>query len=257
MGGGLATAATVSRATLLVPYPEFGGITVADTKGASFYDALQLEFERRLASGFTFQTSYTFSKTIDKLAYLNAGDDLPEKVISDSFRPHIWRFIGLYELPFGNGKSKGHWTGRLIGGWQVQFVTIGQSGTPLALGNVLFRGDVHDIPVSDPRPEHMFNTDAAFEKDPAKQLAQNLRVFPTRLAALRSPHQFNTDLSLLKNTRTAERFSLQFRAEAYNALNQHFYPASGVDLNPVNRTFGTTGVASGPRAVQLGFKLNF
>ena len=251
VGGTIGGQRTIARQQLLRPFPQFGAITGFVHQGWSNYHALQVEFERRMAKGFTLQTSYTFAKTMDGLEYLNEGDGQPERVISAADRPHIWRLMTIYELPFARG-SKG-WRRAVAGGWQVQGVAFLENGPTLAWGNVLFRGDIHNIPVAQQFPERMFNIDAGFERVNARQLASNVRSFPSRLSGVRSSSQTNTDLSFIKNTFVTERINLQFRAEGYNIFNQHFFV--GGQTNPVNAAFGTTTSASSPRTIQLGLRL--
>src|SRR5262249_35035785 len=152
----------ISAATLLQPFPEFSSITMQLNQGRTWYDALQVEFEKRLSHGLTFQTSYTFSKTIDQLGYLNSADEIPERVIGYQTRPHMWRFMGIYEFPFGRGKRFGSnlapaWDW-LIGGWQAQGITYVQSGTPIPFQNSIYRGDIKNLAVDHPVRERLFNT---------------------------------------------------------------------------------------------------
>lgn len=259
ISAGLGTSRTTSRSQLLRPYPEFSGLTVWTNQGWGTYNALQAEFERSFSNGLSLQTSYTFSKTMDGMGYLNETDAKPERVISTADRPHIWRFIGVYELPFGRGKQFGSslrgLAGNLASGWQVQGITFLQSGVPLGWGNIIFRGDIKNIPAANQIPERMFNTAAGFETSTSKQLASNLRTFPSRLSGVRSTHEKSTDFSILKNTRIAEKYTFQFRWEAYNAWNQHFYTTA--NTTPSNAAFGTTQTASSPRAMQLGLRFMF
>ena len=192
------------------------------------------------------------------LAYLNAGDPQTERVIASADRPHIWRFLGIWELPFGPGRAlaSGGTLGHIAGGWQVQAILFGQSGTPIDWPNVLFRGNIKDIAVDNPTRERMFNVDAGFERATAKQLEWNLRAFPTRLASVRVSPNWDTTLSLIKNTRVRERLSVQFRAEAFNVWNQHFY-TSAPTTSPTSTAFGSTTASTGPRTLQLGLKLLF
>jgi hypothetical protein len=143
-----------------------------------------------------------------------------------------------------------------LGGLQIQGISSVQSGTPIAFGNVLFRGDIKDIPVDYTGPERLFNTAAGFERTAARQLASNVRTFPSRLSGVRYNSQWNTDFSVLKTVRLYERLSVQFRGEAYNVFNQHFF-YTGADVNPVSGTFGSTVESSGPRTMQLGLKVIF
>jgi hypothetical protein len=259
----------IAASQLLRPYPQYTALTVNEPQGRSWYDALQIEFERRFSAGLTFQTSYTFSKTIDALTLLNAGDGTPEKAIADQHRPHIWRFMGIYELPFGRGRGFAAGLPRaldhVVGGWQVQTISYVQSGTPISFGNVLFRGDIKDIPVDNPTRERLFNT-AGFERASAAQLASNVRTFPGRLGAVRSPRGAVTDFSLTKKFSLAERYRFEARAEAYNVFNQHFFPGSEgcglntscrIDVNPLSSNFGGTQAASVGRAMQIVLRLAF
>jgi hypothetical protein len=247
VAGAIGTSRTIAKSSLLRPYPQFGAVNYFSHQGWSEYNALQVEFQRRFSSGLLLQSSFTWSKTMDALDFLNEGDPVPERVISAADRPYIWRFIALYELPL--------FKGRRFGGWQLQGITFLESGIPLSWGNVLFRGNIKDIPVDHQTPERMFNVDAGFERNSQLQLANNLRTFPSRLSGLRSSSETDTDLSIIKNTKIRERFLLQFRGEAYNVFNEHFFV--NANTTPQNAAFGTTTSTSSPRAVQLGFKLVF
>ena len=258
VAGTIGTSRTVAVNALLVPYPHFGSIQAQVNEGQAYYNGLQVEFTRQYARGLTFQTNYTWSKSMQGLGYLNAGDPQTERVIASADRPHIWRFLGIWELPFGPGRAlaSGGTLGHIAGGWQVQAILFGQSGTPIDWPNVLFRGNIKDIAVDNPTRERMFNVDAGFERASAKQLEWNLRAFPTRLASVRVSPNWDTTLSLIKNTRVRERLSVQFRAEAFNVWNQHFY-TSAPTTSPTSTAFGSTTASTGPRTLQLGLKLLF
>ena len=248
VGGNIGTAQVLDLSNLLLPYPAFAAVNYFDSQGFTSYHALQVELDRRFSSGLTVQAGYTFAKTIDGLSLRNAADPVPEKVISDVHRPHIFRLIALYELPFGRRKR---W-----GGWQVQGISFIQSGYPISFGNVLFRGDIKNIGVSNPVPDRMFNADAGFERRAEAQLQSNVRTFSSRFASARTDQRWNTDFSIIKATRIVERLSVQFRAEFYNLFNQNFIQGA-IDVNPVLRTFGTSVAMSGPRTVQLGIRATF
>ncbi len=53
-----------------------------------------------------------------------------------------------------------------ISGWQVSGIYTYQSGFPLAFGNIIFTGDLNDIPLpaSERTVARWFNTDAGFNK---------------------------------------------------------------------------------------------
>ncbi len=267
VGGSLGTATRVARSALLNPFPHFGAITMSVNEGFTTYDALQVEFQRYFNAGLTFQTSYVFSKMIDALEYLNPGDAKPQKVISREWRPHAWRFTGIWELPFGRKRQLGanlHPALDLfVGGWQVQGTAIVQSGTPLSWNRDLFLREgatIRDIKVDNPVRERLFNT-GAFRTAAAEQPGTfHLRTFPLQLAHLRVPYQTHTDISLIKNFSIKERFKIQGRLEAYNAFNTHYifedtFPR--IQMNPVAGNFGAALDVSGPRTLQAGLEFIF
>jgi hypothetical protein len=77
------------------------------------------------------------------------------------------------------------------------------------------------------------------------------------LPNVRSPSYYNEDLALVKNTRIGERFNLQIRLEAFNALNRVVFAAPATDTS-VPQTFGViTKQANSARNGQLAAKLTF
>jgi hypothetical protein len=60
-----APGATVGTTQQRRPYANFGEILNAPSDGTSSYNALQLAAERRVSQSFSFEASYTFSKSID------------------------------------------------------------------------------------------------------------------------------------------------------------------------------------------------
>lgn len=252
----------VARSQLLRPFPHFTGITVARPLGYSWYHSLQVRAERRFSSGFTAQTGYTWSKFMEATDFLNPTDPRPEEVISDQDRTHRLTFSGIWELPFGPGRpiaggAKGV-AAQLIAGWQLQGVYETQTGAPIGFGNIIFTGNLKDIPL--PKGQRTtarwFHTQAGFERDPARQLAQNIRTFPTRFSGIRT-HGLNIwNLSALKNFSVRERVKVQFRTEWLNAWNHsHFAaPVTGV----TNSLFGAVSNTVGfPRQVYFALKLLF
>ena len=84
IGVGTLAATTVARAQLLVPYPQFTGVTAVGASWASSrYDALQVKLEKRYASGFTLLASYTYSKMFDYSTGAFSGETLGGGTIQD------------------------------------------------------------------------------------------------------------------------------------------------------------------------------
>jgi hypothetical protein len=255
---------TVSRSYLLSsgPSPQFTGMTSTDNPGYSTYHSFQTRVERRFASGWTVNVGYTWSKFLQALSRLNGQLSPLEYVISDSDRPQRVVISGIFELPFGKGKTllrdANPVMQRIVGGWQVQGIYAGQGGAAMNWGNILYYGgNVHNIslPKGQRIPDQWFNT-SEFERDSRKQLGSNFRLWPSRLSDVRSDGMNNFDLSVLKNTRIRENMNAQFRAEFLNAFNHSNFAAP--NTSPTSGAFGqvtsTTGYA---RRVQLELKLLF
>jgi hypothetical protein len=205
--------------------------------------------------------SYTWSKTMEAIGYLNPTDTRLEEVISSQDRTHRLAVTWLYELPFGKGK---HWlsangpVSKVVGGWQLQGIYTAQSGAALGFGNAIFLGDLHNIPL--PRDQRTvdrwFNIDAGFNRITAQQLGSNIRTMPSRFSGIRADGPNNWDLSVIKNTRVSESLNVQFRAEAINALNHPQFTAPNTTVT--STAFGTvTGEFAWPRVIQFGLKALF
>lgn len=253
---------SISRADLLRPYPEFGEISDTEPIGLSWYHAMQLRAERRMANGFTFQLGYTWSKAMEAIDFLNPTDPIPAKTIGSLDRPQRLAISGIYELPFGRGRTYGANLSRavdaLVGGWQLDAVITFQSGAALGFGNALFSGDIHDIALpSDQRNvDRWFNTDAGFNRNSSQQLADNIRTFPLRLAGVRGDSQNRWDFSAIKEFSITEKVKFQFRAECFNALNHAIL--NNPNTSPTSSSFGRiTGTAAQSRTFQFAGKLRF
>jgi hypothetical protein len=91
------------------------------------------------------------------------------------------------------------------------------------------------------------------------QLANSyvLRTYDDRFPNIRNPWATQVNLSLFKNVRIHERFTFQFRAEAFNAFNTPIYQGPQTSLTANN--FGQVTIAQQnfPRNMQFAFRLTF
>jgi hypothetical protein len=118
-----------------------GGAEATGNMGFTSYNAMQLQYRRRLSDGLQFDANYVFSK-----AY--SSEHFSFRVPRESLRvvggegdvQHAFKATGVYELPFGQGRRFGGNVGtgmdRLVGGWQISGTTRIQSGRLFDLGNV-------------------------------------------------------------------------------------------------------------------------
>jgi hypothetical protein len=253
----------VSRSQLLRPYPHFTSVTVDLPVGISWYHSMQVAVEKRLTSGLTFQSSWTYSKFMERIELVNESDPRPAELISPQDYTHRFVLSGIYELPIGRGKPL--FSGMrgvaqaAFGGWQLQGWYEGQSGDVLGFGNAIFTGDLKSIPlpVDERRAERWFNVDAGFNRNTQQQLGSNIQTFPARFSGIRADGINNWDLSLFKNFAIKERFTAQFRLETYNTLNHVQFAVP--NTAPANTAFGTINdeKGHGQRQITLGVKLRF
>jgi hypothetical protein len=273
-------ASTIARSQLLLPYPQFTGITSEIDGGTSRYNSGMVRMERRFAQGFTLEGSYTRSRLRARTSMLNDTDAEPFDQISSDDRPTRVTISGVWELPIGKGRRWGHqWNSAVdsvLGGWQLGGIYIWQSGRPISLGNRYFSGDPNllttkystkkpDQPVFDLSGSYFH--DAAVQTngvdDPVKQrsdqriaLANNIRTLPNYLPAFRGAPITGLDLSMVKTAKIGERFKAQFRAEMVNSLN--YVQFANPNTTPTSAAFGTVSSQDNdPRTLQLSVKLLF
>lgn len=263
-GTALYNSKNTNYSQLLSPYPQFTSLSADVPAGSSWYHAMTFRVQQRMAHGLHFNFFYTWSKNMEATSYLNPTDSRLEHVISDLDRPHRFVVNAIYDLPFGKGRAFGKtgpaFVDHILGGWTVDAVYQLQTGAPIGFGNVLYRGDIKDIPLSGDQSSlnQWFNT-AGFERINNRQLANNVRTFPSRLSAVRADGINMLDLALYKNFKMREKLTLQFRGEAEGALNHPLF--SPPNATPTSTLFGvvsstqTNGEEN--RRVFVGLKVLF
>jgi len=271
-GSAFNTATTITRAQSLLVFPQFTNLWTQEYNGSNRYNSLQLQINKRFATGVTMNATYTYSNLREKVGYLNPSDTVLEDRISQFDRPHRFTFAGVYELPIGRGRLVGNNMNRLldafIGGWQVNGTYEWQSGEPFLLtNNLYFPGDVSTITSRLGEGDGQggkFGIDRSAIEAPGlvTLTAFGIRNVPTTLDNLRNQPYSVANLSLTKNFRMGEGKTFQIRAEALNAFN-HPYFGAGMGLNPgtaaaPNNTFGlVTTQRNNPRDIQFGAKFVF
>jgi Carboxypeptidase regulatory-like domain len=266
-----------------VANPALGPGWTWDSIGASSYNALEAEINRRTSHGLLLSAAYTWSKTLDDGDSLNAtaAGNAPG-LLSNPFNPRadwgpatynlgqVFVFDGSYQLPLGPHQ---HWlsgsrgvVSALAAGWTTNSIVSLQSGfpfTPQLSYNPSNNGDsknpvrpsanpaFHGSPIEG-KPAQWFNP-AAFLAPPNGFYGNLGR------DTLSGPGLATWDFSLLKQTPLRENTSLQFRAESFNLLNgANFNTPNLVVFTPsgVSPTAGViTSTATTSRQIQLALKL--
>ncbi len=267
---GVLASAKTSRAQLLRPYPQFTNIIPIYSVGASsFYDSLQVTATKRYTQGLQMQLAYTWGKSIDDgLSHQDSYNIRADRALSDIDIAHRAVIMGIYDMPFGNGRHWGSDWSRVLdliaGGWQVNGIATLSTGTPLGISasnnagifNMAIRANGTgksgklDGPVQD-------RLDAYFDKTAFSQPAAfTFGNLGPRLPDIRNDGVYNFDLSVFKNFRLMEQLNLQFRAEALNAFNTPRF--SGPNTSVTSSSFGVvSSQANAPRQIQFGLKVLF
>lgn len=217
----------------------------------------------------------------------------------DMNRNHVFIFNSTYDLPFGRGRSFGRNVNTpldyIIGGWQLSNTTNWSSGLPWT-ANAGECGLVTDTGPCLPNITGSFNVGAgAFDPishtvtyfTPVAGLAYPTSALtpgtdtcslsrptsgPFSLApcgtpgnvgrnTFTGPHHFTDDMSIAKNFRLTERFTGQFRMDAFNIFNHPVYGFSSQDYGATGGTCidcsGTNGkikdIENGTTMRQLTF----
>ena len=101
-------AATVSRAQLLRPYPEFARFSMNRLNlGSAYYNALETSATRRYSNGVMVAVNYTWAKLEDQVNFFTDYDAAPYRDIQGDQRRHRLAITTLIDLPFGPGKAIG------------------------------------------------------------------------------------------------------------------------------------------------------
>ena len=268
------------------PYPHFGRLTeLARNDGAIFYNALQVQVEKRGRAGLNLIGAYTWSKQIERWGFNDVQRNVLQQGLSAVDRPHRVSLGSVYQLPFGQGQrwlntTHGAWS-RLLSGWENSVIFQWQSGRPWELPDrvqYLKEARLEQIDWSASKVYGIrpcvgrINDNGSVTMQAYSVLAGCTdfnflitpryapRVTPYRDGRLRLHSVPSIDLSLNKTTRIRETLSVQFRAEAFNLTNTFSFSRENFERDPENSNFGsiikaTSWTGNGfPRHIQLAVK---
>jgi hypothetical protein len=286
--------AQIPLVDLLRPYPQFPDVfTGLPNLGAnSFYNSMQIRFQKRANHYLSFEGNYTLSKATDDssagfnafVGTLNAGnvqqlDQLKlEHAISANDATHRFVLAAIADVPIGRGRWIGSNMNRVldgvVGGWSISTVVTFQSGQPLAFStngtsDGLFldgnqRPNLTCSKLSSGISYHqaaatgqsLFNANCfAF---PGDEVPGNA---PRYISTLRSDGIHNSDLSFSKEFKIREDMLVQIRGEFFNFTNTPRFAAPNTtvsDLLTPDSSFGlVTSTANSPRHTQFGIRFQF
>jgi len=278
---------TIPLINLLRPFPQFDGPFSGLTRlsAESFYNSLQIRFQKRPNHYVSFEGNYTLAKSTDNSSagansfitdLLSAGnpqvlDNLKaEHGISANDATHRLALATIVDVPVGRGR----WVGRdmnraldaIVGGWSISTILTFQTGTPLTLG-------LADARLADgtQRPDvtcSQLTTGISYHQaaatglpilnescfgDPGDQVPGNA---PRYFSNLRSNGIHNSDLSFSKEFTIREGMKLQLRGEFFNFTNTPRFASPNTAVG--DSQFGqVTSTLGSPRHTQIGVRFEF
>ncbi len=274
--------------TLRNPNPTFTTVLLMRNTATSDYQALQLQFQRRLSRGLQALASYSWSHSIDTASNDSSRSTLPSQTInpqmdrgpSDFDVRHTFNGAITYNFPNASVGTVGN---AILRNWGMDSIFTARTATPVNI--ITGSSSLFGVP-GGTRPNltlgvPLYLVDstvgggrrinrAAFAPPPAGQqgtLGRN---------ALRGFGVWQLDFALRRQFNLKERVNLQLRAEFFNVFNHPNFGDPIGDLSQglfgqstsmlggslgsgggVNGGFNPLYQLGGPRSLQLALKLQF
>jgi hypothetical protein len=276
-GGGAAGRA------LYQPSGRSADITQITPFNTATYNGLQTQLHHRFSSNAVFGAVYTFSRSINYADNSDSGltfSYIPayerNKALAGFDRTHNLQMYGIYELPFGASKRylQSGVLGHLAGGWQTNATVSRTSGRPFTVATA---GTSLNAPGGNTQTADLVMQNVAILGghgngqpyfDPnAFAPVTAVRFGNTGRNIIRGPGLFNLDASLFRNFRMTERFTMQFRAEAFGVTNTPQFGQPGATVSSATRNadnsiralngYSEITTATGERQFRFALKLIF
>jgi hypothetical protein len=273
---------TIQFYRLLRPMQQFDGAGSSELgTGDSWYNSLQMKYEKRFSHGLQLLAHYTWAKFLDTVSngssnldwlsnsngrYLqNIWDYRQEKSYSSNDVAHRFVATGVYQIPVGQGrmfmKDANRVLDAIVGGWEMSGFLTMQTSQPLQVtqnGGTLWNGTQRPNLIGDPttsgsvysRMSNYFNV-AAFSQPAADTYGS-----APRFLNYRGPRLTTLDAAFAKSWKTWEGQRLDFRFESSNFMNHPIFSPPGSTFG--SSSFGQiTGTKIGARNIQLSLKYVF
>jgi len=273
---------TIDPATGRRPLANFSRVDIKSSNSNANFNGLQLSLQRPMSAGVLLGAQYMWSHAFDVGALGGGESTAPQNVSCRSceYGPtnqdirHTLTVNGVYELPVGEGRRflrDGGPLAHVFGGWQLSGVMQARTGRPLTITVTRGVADLPDGNNSDQRPNRV----PGVSPIPATQTPDqwlDIAAFAVPVRGtwgdsgrniLRGPGLLQVDLALQKRFTIAGARNVEFRWEAFNAINRVNLANPGTNIStsatfgritgPLNRGYGT-GTA---RQMQFMFRFNF
>jgi Carboxypeptidase regulatory-like domain len=262
-----------------------GQARLTSSVGYSNYNALQTSFQQRLSHGLEFQANYTFAKCLGNTSgffaqygdsnanFTQAGNNhfffqntynpaadygRCDQNVTNSFNGFV-----TYDLPFGRGRQFGSNIPRaadlIIGGWQANSILQFHDGFPFTAQATDNSGTTSGFARANcngqPRNTPYQRSPLGYTWFDPSSVSQPTSGFGNcSVGSFTGPGLQAVDFSVSKSFHIVESQSLQFRAEAINALNHPILNAPNSSIGP---NFGLVNASQGERNLQFALKYMF
>ena len=242
----------LQSAFISAPNANYGAAYLVGNAATSNYNALQVQFRRRLSHGVDALASYSWSHSIDtgsagsfgnlSNAVVPSVDPNANRGDADFDIRNAFSMAVSYEIPRVKNSALAR---AMIGGWSVQTVFQVRSASPVTVYDSqfsqLFSGATQIRPDLVPgQPLYLFGSEfpgsrainpAAFTDPPVDENGNPTRQGDLPRNALRALGATQWDFAVHREFPIHERVKLQFRAEFFNVLNHPNFGNPIADLS--------------------------
>jgi len=247
------------------------GFTYLASNGDSTRESGSVQLRRRLQAGLTATAQYTFSKSIDDAALGGHGQNA--SVIAQNWldlsaeralSPFDQRHLLTFQMQYSTGMGLGG--GTLLTGWKAAAFKEWTIATQITAGSGLPLTPTYFVPVKGTgvtgsiRPDYtgadVYDATAGLHLNPLAYVAPASGEWGNAgRDSITGPGQFSLNASLARTFRFNDRFNLDLRVDATNALNHVVFPSWGTVVG--SQQFGLPSTANAMRNVQTTLRLRF
>jgi hypothetical protein len=285
--------------TATAPYANIvgqnGQVEETQTESASGYNALQAVFRQRLTAGLELTANYTYSHSLtNDIGFEGVSNNYSNQFFEqDAYNMaaewgpagmdtrHNISVTGVYEIPFGRGKTFGAKSNALVdgvlGGWKLSGSQVYYSGFPVTVSSPANYSSLVNAFAGSARPNQLRNLNmvnrsvnaywgtevqgsscgpnqddgnCVYAQQPDNAFGS------VRPGTLRGPSFQNIDMALAKTLKVWHEQHLDFRCDMFNTFNIADYASP--DSGMTDGNFGQiTGTVNGNRSAQLSLKYAF
>jgi hypothetical protein len=285
--GSFFTSTTISKATLLRPYPS-SNLTVPKPLGHQRETAFDVALNHRFSRGLVANFGYSYFDTRFANSYLQPWNPFdpasPQSPVwqPNNIAPHRLTATWVYDLPFGKGRRwvQGKALDLLAGGWTISGTYVWQMGTLIGMPNAFYYGDVNNIKVANPTIGQVFNTTgcvltaaqagpgdsvvaagqpctSGWDKRTSTQLGTfQARTMPLYVDGVRNPNFGQLNGSLMRDFKFKvkdQAVTFQVRGDVLNVMNHSYMGSVNTGVTSGVGTFGaiTSGSTLLNRFIQV------